>query len=391
MNQRISIRNLQIITALESISFGLHYHYNFVYIQMLGGSFISEGFLVTCLTVAELLSSYVTQIFTRSRGKKCALMVILTIAFFSHLITIMSNKLWMFMIARFIFSLTHQTKQLCYKFLLGKETNLKIRETLSINLSVLHGSGFVFGPVIGAYLLTKSPHYSDESEVPCEHIASDESLMRTIRSKVPEIFQQLQDSDLKLNWDLLLLKFLFVASITEFFVQFKHILTRNYELLSIIAKDCTVAYMNSIVFISSWYLDILKIRSKYSIEWTFCLIALLSLLLCYAPSYKFFMLLLIPFVLLKTLNMNLLKDLISQRKNEALEQIQPLAAIAANLTTPILFGVVCNSVGTVAVIPFTCVPLVVCWLVTRLYTKKFNYKNMEEGGHYSHGSHSKAE
>jgi len=90
---------------------------------------------------------------------------------------------------------------------------------------------------------------------------------------------------------------------------------------------------------------------------------------CYAPFYELYMFLLIPVIFLRTFILTLWQELFYERNNDNLNKLNSSVSVVAGLTTPVLFGFVCNRISHHAVILFSCAPLVVCWGIIRKYSR----------------------
>lgn len=347
--------------------------------------------LVVCNKETLTVCNGLQKLLTHLHGKRYALFLILNTALVTHLMLVLTHSYYFTILVRVLYSLTNQSQNLCLELLLEKAKNDEEKEILQKNHTILSGLGLILGPIISGYLFDIGFGYTgilaaglaflsarlvlsvtkDEKDPNTVHI--DHSVLNKAIQKVTENVKEINNCEGKVNWDVLLLKYLFTGSIFVFFSKFVPILKHNFGSSNIVV-GYTGAYINAAVFAASYYVTFLKPQlNHYSlhflIETSFLLIAVLMLLACYAPYYELFMLLLILVIFLRTFITTLWGDLFSERKNSSLTKLNAQSSLAAGFSIPILFGIVCNAIAHNAVILFSCLPMFLCWLIVRFYTK----------------------
>lgn len=304
---------------------------------------------------------------------------------------VLTHSYYFTILVRFLFSLTNQTQNLCLELLLAKAKNDEEKQILEKNHTILSGLGLILGPIISGYLFDIGFGYTgilaaslaflsarlvlsitkDDKDANSEHV--NYALLNKAIQKVTENVKEINNCEIKVNWDVLLLKYLFTGSIFVFFSKFVPILKHNFSSSNIIV-GYTGAYINAAVFAASYYVAFLKPQLNYPlhflIETSFLLIAVLMLLACYAPYYELFMLLLVLVIFVRTFITTLWQGLFSERKNSSLTKLNAQSSLAAGFSIPILFGIVCNAIAHNAVIIFSCLPMFLCWIIIRFYTKR---------------------
>lgn len=391
MDRDVSIRNLLIITALDSLSYGLIYGFLNPYILKLGGNHVMLGILTIGNLLGELVSSDVIKLFTHLHGRRYSLFFIFNTAMVTHLLMVMTSSYWFTILVRILFSITNQSQTLCLELLLSKAQDDEERKKVQKFYSILSGSGYILGPIISGYLFDIGFGYTgllaavlalnnsvllmkitrDTNDTNPEH--ADKSVLEKTIQKVSENIEDFKKSSPEKHWDILLLKYLFASSLMIFFSKFTLILKHNYNASSV-TMGYTGSYINALVFATTYYVFITKnITDRYPIiflsEMSFFLLSVLMLLACYAPYYELYMLLLIPVTLVRTYILTLWRELFYERKNDNLMKLNNSSSVVAGLSTPLIFGVVCDKIAHHAVILFSCVPIFLCWGIVRKYSR----------------------
>lgn len=261
--------------------------------------------------------------------------------------------------------------------------NLSNRERLEKNVNVLNALGLVFGPIVGGYLLHNLTWLALLSSVlmlvclvllkkidpvECENL-SDQTL-KTAKSN----FQNFNQCDWRVNWDVLVLKYCFTASFVVFLTKFKLLLLHKYNIDSMVTVGFSIAYMNCIVFFSNSYTITLKdhLVQNYPVYFLFeiqiVFLIILSILTCFAPNVTIFFIVVVPLLILHTLTTNTWDYLLKNRSDKSLPQASESVELVANLTIPYLLCLAYYLLGYVAVFGFTCGPLVICWFVVKYYS-----------------------
>lgn len=196
-----------------------------------------------------------------------------------------------------------------------------------------------------------------------------------------QIKQDITDSNYKKNWDLFALKYLFSVSVNIFFTKFTQILKHNFDSSSMVI-GYTTSYMNGLTFAATFFLQSFRIKRTSDIL-LFIKVSLITLLLsfgiaCYSPSYYIYSLVCIPMTFSRNFINLRWGDLFEARKNPALSRLNENIGIAAGLTIPILFGIICNYIGHYAVILFSLLPLVASIYIYEKYTIPFDKPTEEE-------------
>ncbi|CAG9769410.1 unnamed protein product [Ceutorhynchus assimilis] len=395
----VSIRNLQIITALDSLSYGMIYCFISPYLQKLGSSHVHVSILTIGLLIAEQLSPDVAKIFTHIHGKRYALFLMLNTAFITHIIMVLTDSYWFTILIRILFSITNQSQNLCLELLLDKAENDDMKQTLSRNWSILSGSGFIIGPIVSGYLFDIGFGYIGvlaaflalinvyllmsitKTDKDSNVEPADKSVLDKARTKVNKNIKEFKKCLAEKHWDILLLKYLFAASVMIFFSKFTQILKHNYYSGSITMGHIG-SYINCLVFASTFLVGELKTTIQkcpliFVSEISFLLIAILMILACYAPYLELYMLLLIPIIILRSFIMTLWKELFAERKSESLITLNSSASILAGLTVPLMFGLICNQIAYRAVILFSFVPMILCWVIIKWHSKFIIISNDE--------------
>ncbi|XP_076253860.1 major facilitator superfamily domain-containing protein 9-like [Rhynchophorus ferrugineus] len=389
-NAKLSIRNLQIITLLDSVSYGLIYPFISLYIVKLGGNQYHAGIYAVGNLIGESLSPDVIKSFSHHNGKRYSLFLVLNTMFVTHLMLGITNSYWFAISLRILFSLINQAQNLCLDLLLNRASTEEEREIVSLNYSILSGTGYILGPILSGYLFDVGFGYTTTLAA-CLTLMNSALLMKIKGDKkdcVPEKevkpllektaeklstdIRNLSKSDFNKNWDILLMRYCFASSITVFFSKFSLIIKSNYE-VSNVTVGYTTAYINILVFSAAYFTTLTKpILKSYSeiflSELIFFLLTVLTLLTCFAPYYALFMVLLVPIILLRMILMDLWKDLFKGRQNVYLTKLNQSASVFAGLTTPVVFGIICNRMAKDAVILFSCVPLLICWITMKYYS-----------------------
>ncbi|XP_066156673.1 major facilitator superfamily domain-containing protein 9-like [Euwallacea fornicatus] len=393
MSTEVAIRNLQVIVALDSLSYGLIYCFISPYILKLGGSHVEVGLLTIGNVLADLLSPELCSLLTHQHGKKFTLFLIFNAALLSHLLLVLTNSYWFAILVRILISLTNQTQNLCLELLLNKADSEENKKKIRTNYSIFSGSGYILGPIISGYVFDFGFGYigiiaaclafinsrllvavnKDDKDANSEYIEG--SVVSKAYEKVMANVQEFRKCKPEIHWDLLVVKYLFAGSIIIFFSKFTQILKHNFHSSSVVI-GYTTAYINGLIFAITYYADILKIQKTYSVQFiseiSFLLLSVLMLLACYAPYYEVYIVMLALVIILRVLVFSLWKDLFFERKNESLSKLNSAASVAAGLTIPVFFGIACNQIGHNAVILFSWVPMLICWLIFKFYSRFLN-------------------
>jgi len=279
-----------------------------------------------------------------------------------------------------VFASVHQTPKLCHALLLEKDMNLSNRERLEKNVNVLNALGLVFGPIVGGYLLQNLTELALVSSalmlvclvllkkidpVECENVSD-----QTAKSN----FQNFNQCDWRLNWDVLVLKYCLTASFVVFLTKFKLLLLHKYNIDSMVTLGFSIAYMNCIVFFSNSYTITLKdhLVQNYPVYFLFeiqiVFLIILSILTCFAPNVTIFFIVVVPLLILHTLTTNTWDYLLKNRSDKSLPQASESVELVANITIPYLLCLAYYLLGYVAIFGFTCGPLVICWFVVKYYS-----------------------
>ncbi|KAL1491566.1 hypothetical protein ABEB36_012143 [Hypothenemus hampei] len=384
------IRNLQILTALNSISYGIIYCFISPYLLKLGSSHVALGVLAVGNLIGDLLSSDVVNIFTHVGGKRYALFVILNAGIITNILLVLTDSVAFTILVRFLFCLTNQSQKLCQDLLIAKAENAEMKNRLQRNYNILSSSGFIIGPIISGYifdigfgytgllaaclcflnvqlLMTISKNSNDDN---AEH--TDTSVLQKAINNVSQKYSDFTKCSPEKNWDLLLLKYLFASSVMIFFTKFAPILKHNYDASSV-TIGYTGSYINAIAFLVAYYISTnsSKLRS-YSLailtETSFFFLTIFMFLTCYAPSYQYYLMFLTSVVFFKSLIISIWQDLFSTRNNAYLSGLNYTASTVAGLTTPLVFGFVCDRIAHQAVILFSCMPLAFGWIILKCYS-----------------------
>jgi len=99
MTTKSSIRNLQIITALDSVCYGLIYGFIAPYLLQLGANHVHIGILAVGVLLGELLSPEVIKVFNHFHGRRYSLFFILNTAMITHLMMVMTGSYWFTILA----------------------------------------------------------------------------------------------------------------------------------------------------------------------------------------------------------------------------------------------------------------------------------------------------
>lgn len=391
MSSKSAIRNLQLITALDSLSYGLIYAFISPYILKLGGNHVHVGILAVGVILGELLSPEVTKLFSHLNGKRYALFLILNTSLVTHLLLVLTDSYWFTILVRILFSLTNQSQKLCLELLLNRAQNDDEKGKIRSNYSILSGLGFILGPIISGHLFDIGFGYigvlaallasinsgllmnvaNDNKDKNPEH--TDKSVLQKAIGNVSERLQDLQKSNYNKHWDMLFMKYLFSSSVMIFFSKFSQILKHNYAASSM-RIGYTASYINILVFSATYLTTVIKSKTQeypevFLSEIAFFFETIFLLFACYAPYYEMFVILLIPIIVIRSFLTDLWKELFSERKDNNLIKLNQSASIVAGLTTPVLFGFTCNVFAKEAVVLFSCVPILLCWIITRFYSK----------------------
>ncbi|KAF7270663.1 hypothetical protein GWI33_016384 [Rhynchophorus ferrugineus] len=127
-NAKLSIRNLQIITLLDSVSYGLIYPFISLYIVKLGGNQYHAGIYAVGNLIGESLSPDVIKSFSHHNGKRYSLFLVLNTMFVTHLMLGITNSYWFAISLRILFSLINQAQNLCLDLLLNRASTEEERE-----------------------------------------------------------------------------------------------------------------------------------------------------------------------------------------------------------------------------------------------------------------------
>ncbi|XP_066248795.1 major facilitator superfamily domain-containing protein 9-like [Euwallacea similis] len=393
MSTEISVRNLQTILSLDSLSYGLIYYFISPYILKLGGSHVEVGLLTIGNILADLLSPDLCSLLIHLHGKKFTLFLIFNTALLSHILLVLTNSYWFVILVRILFSFTNQTQNLCLELLLNKADSEEDKKKINTNYSIFSGSGYILGPIISGYifdfgfgyigilaaclafinsqlLVAVSKDDKDDKDVNSEY--TEGSIVSKAYEKMMKNVQEFKKCKPEIHWDLLVVKYLFAGSVIIFFAKFTQILKHNFHSSNIVI-GYTTAYINALIFAITYYADTFKIQEKFSVQFisetSFLLLSILMLLACYAPYYEVYMVLLALVIVLRTLVFSLWKDLFFERKNASLSKLNSAASVAAGLSIPLFFGIVCNQIAHNAVILFSWVPMFICWLIFKFYSR----------------------
>lgn len=202
--------------------------------------------------------------------------------------------------------------------------------------------------------------------------------------ELQEVFENFKSSNLKDNWDVISLKFLFTSSSSIFFSKFTQILQNNFHAK---AADIgiTAAYMNALFFACPYVVD--NIREKVElkefslINHSLCTLLISLILACYAPAYSFYLFICIPLILSRCYLNKIWSSLFASRKNQALNRINNAVGIAPSFVVPVLFGVICDQIGVHAVVLFSVVPIIFSLFIfyKRTFPEILAYHDNENG------------
>ncbi|CAG9768869.1 unnamed protein product [Ceutorhynchus assimilis] len=396
-----SIRNLQIITALDSLSYGLLYRYfPEATIINLGGTNITVAYYLTGVFVANFFAPQISTIMTgHCNGKKQKLFFSLTLTMFTKVMMAITRSYWTLIFMRLVFSAIDQTQHFCFNLLQEKEQteNRHLKGSFQLlNFTVLSGSGFIIGPIISGFFFDMKHGFriitmlaalltltniillgKIDEDCLCNRSYCERTSSFTTKPVSDGTRESLKKAKLSKNWDIILIQFLFASSYLIFSNEFPKIMSYNYQVTSSFAIGSTIAYMNTLVFACNKFAsNVMRNIDNYPIifasELLFFITTTFMFLVCYAPTYELFLLLLPPIVFLHSLiNAAIWEGLYEERNNEHLNKLNnnDLALDLAGFTIPILFAVAHNRFKHNAVIIFTFMPLLMCWLVTKFYSR----------------------
>lgn len=188
---------------------------------------------------------------------------------------------------------------------------------------------------------------------------------------VTETIIEFKKSNIKENWDLIILKFSFLSSITIFFTKFTQILKYNFN-SDPVAIGCTTAYMNALVFACPYLVDSMREKfetSKFSmLEYSLSALFVSLLSACYAPSFLFYLGICFPLILSRCYLNNIWGALFAFRQNESLNEVNKSIGLVVGLIIPIFFGIVCNQIEHHAVVLFSVTPGMLSLLIYYIFT-----------------------
>lgn len=297
---------------------------------------------------------------------------------------------------RVLFSALNQVQNLCLALLLDHENNLYALEKMHTNYSILSGSGYILGPIISGYLfdtekgfryigllaacltlinvglLTAVGEDSQGNREGC--VCGNVSVLEKVSETVSKNIKNLKNCKLENHWDVLLVKYLFVSSMYIFCCKIKDIFKHNHWEISSVIMGYTRAYISALIFACTYYATEAKeFAVKYPLtfisEFAFFVITCLVFIACYSPTLEFFILLLIPIIFLKAIIKITWTEYFSERRNPHLANLNETATITAGLINPLLFGIAHNHLEHKTVIVFSCVPLLLCWVIIRWYSR----------------------
>ncbi|XP_023026479.2 major facilitator superfamily domain-containing protein 9 isoform X1 [Leptinotarsa decemlineata] len=391
------ILKLQLITLFDSISFGLIYAFLAPYLMVLGGDNVTTGMLAVSTLICELISINIAKDLIKAQGKRDALFTMFSIGVVSHVLLVLTRSYWFTIFARCLFSLTNQTQNIVKDLLVKKVSEDEVDYHLMV-CNILRSSGFLIGPIVtgclfnigfslscilaafltllSACLVLAIPKEKDD--IPTE--GADKSLIEQTVEQVSKTMVLFRKSNYKKNWDLLALKYLYISSVTIFFAKFPQILIYNFNADASVV-GYTTSYMNAVTYIATYLAVTLKNKYEHVpmsiLIYQGLLITFCSLLAaCYAPVYTVFALACIPIIFARNYINTVWEKLYSNRKNNSLNALNDCVGLAAGLSMPLLFGVVCNIIRHNAVIIFSVIPIMISLYIFNTYTCKI--KSLEE-------------
>lgn len=168
------------------------------------------------------------------------------------------------------------------------------------------------------------------------------------------------------------MKFLFYTSMSVFFTRYSHILGNNFSSDTTTA-GIIIAYTNALLFAST-YMATQSKPSTYFAEPVFLILILSVIFVCFSSSYLLYLIGCIPLVFCRCYINLIWKDLLSERKNDTLVELNNTVGILSDLTVPLLFGIMCDFIGFGAILLFTNVPLLMSYVIL----KKYSYRPLAE-------------
>ncbi|XP_050299851.1 uncharacterized protein LOC126738522 [Anthonomus grandis grandis] len=405
LKKRKIIRNLCIIATLESLSYGLMYRFITAHIsQRMGANQIHVGILQIGLCLGDLISPEVTNTLTLNYSRRKRLLFILSVTLLTILMIgtpLTPTNYWFVILTRIFFSLINQT-QASLVDLLSKELDSNSYEKLLIKYNILSKFGLIAGPICAGYLygidegfekicslsavltfiniviLTKTPI----QEISHEQITADvnPSIVRKTKQVLMENIKDFEQSDLGTNWDLLLIRYLFVGSFWVFMAKVRKIMVHHYNIKDPVSAGFTVAFITFLDFIFGYYTSkshavSFKVFPSDSIaDLMLFLATVLMALTIWMPTFQLFLLLTVPVIFIRHEINYIWPTVFCTRKNVSLYNLNTTTGQLALLTVPLIFGVSYETFGPAVLIIFTCVPLIFSWIIARLYTRYLRAK-----------------
>lgn len=203
---------------------------------------------------------------------------------------------------------------------------------------------------------------------------SDVPAVRRVRQTVERSVVELLHPHSIINWDVLVLQYLFSASVIIFSTKYSPVLKHNYN-TNHTEIGLVTAYMNIVIFAgieachdlmerakASRYSPTLIINAMCSILFTSSILAL------YSPVLGLFCLMCIPVTFSRIMVVDTWNAFITERGNPNLTKASESANILAGLTVPLIFGVVANRIGHRAVIIFSIFPVLLMLMIVNMIT-----------------------
>ncbi|KAJ8948387.1 hypothetical protein NQ314_008427 [Rhamnusium bicolor] len=292
----------------------------------------------------------------------------------------------------------NQSQNLC-KDLLLKNTPKDEHDYFLTRFSILSALGFIIGPFISGslfsigflyvgllaaaltlaniFLIKSIPKGTDDLPPQLD----ERSFVEKSWENVIDTVDNFKKSDYKKNWDIIAIKYLYISSITIFFSKFTQILKHNFDATPFVI-GYTSSYMSSLTFAGTYFATNIKDHiSNYSVltltEYALVVAGTTQLLACYSPVYNLYAIMCIPIIFSTSFINSMWKDLFSIRGNESLKKVNSSVGILSGLTIPLIFGIVCNTIGHHAVIIFSVIPIIVSLFVINKYTKQYKLVEQE--------------
>ncbi|XP_019877523.2 major facilitator superfamily domain-containing protein 9-like [Aethina tumida] len=390
-----SVNIIYLVSFLDLFAVGLTFPLFSTHLKDLGASHFTIGLFSSAYGGIQVLSGPIVGSWSDVRDRKSVLQITTLLCCFLYGTLGIPDSILIIFLIRCLLGVFKHTQTLT-KAILTDFVPASHNIAVFGKSSAYANLGFIIGPLIGGYLSQFDHGFMYVcsitavlfvfnlcivSNLPNEQKTKDQhgSLLVGIKKEFSKTIKELKDIDWKVHWISFFLKFLTGLSMSTYFTNQALYLRERYELSQ---KDIgyTISFHGFIGMFVSFFINHIDKLYKHDasgfqqLGHFYALASACFLCIYFSPNVFMFMLCLIPLAIsstvLRVLGMNLLLKQCEPSKRGSLTGASNSVMSIARFVTPLLTGIVAQTMGENSVILLAVIPVVIGAVTAHYFSKR---------------------